>query len=83
MNEFMKNFQHIHIPTDKKVVNANEILFSHKDYHLIKGTEFVSGTLTDNKIPTLNYRTPEHFTEEQIGLAETIVQSLPSLNKTF
>ena len=79
MNNFLNNLNHLHLPTDAKVSKANEILFEHKDYSKIEGTKFISGTLTNDRTPTLNYITPETFTSEQIALAENIIESLPSL----
>ena len=79
MNEFIKTLNRPHKETDLKVSAANETLRAHPRYPEIEGVEFVHGTVNPDNVPVLSYKTPEHFTEKQILLAEEIVNSLPSL----
>lgn len=77
MNNYIRSLHNPHLATDSKVPKANEVLFAHPDYEKIKGTKFVNGTIDPKTKQTyLNYSTPDHFTEEEIVLAEKIVNSL-------
>ena len=79
MNEFINTLNSHDKETDLKVPAANKILKDHPRYLEIEGVEFVHGTINPNNVPVLSYKTPEHFSEEQILLAEKIINSLPSL----
>jgi hypothetical protein len=79
MNDYISSQEKIHIPTNMKVKNANKILQEHPEYNRIEGTLFVSGTMSKEGSQKLNYQCPQDFTKEQIDLAESIVNSLPSL----
>lgn len=77
MNDFINSLPRHHPATDKKVPSANEVLMAHADYHKIEGTLFVHGTIDPVSGRTsLNYSTPDDFTEDQIQLADKIIQSL-------
>lgn len=79
MNEFFKTFNRPHKETDLKVPRANEILKGHSRYSEIEGVEFIHGTVNSDNRAVLTYKTPEHFSDEQVLLAEEIINSLPSL----
>jgi hypothetical protein len=77
MNTFLRSLPQHHQSTNDKIPAANKALKKHPEYRKIEGVIFVHGTINPiTKETSLNYATPDNFSEGQLELADKIVQEL-------